>query len=281
MKDISNLYGITLEEADKLRRADIRTVEDFIAFVKLGDSHFAYRIAVLSNMTGIWKPERLIELIPAKHLPAKQLPQIWIDALMPRLLDEAKPEEPWLKRCRSGFQRWRLNLKGHWLSWKDNLPLLLLGAAAVLLMALALRGIGLLKNLPEPFGLRNRVLVTARDLKEGQVLKADDFYSALLSPKDEYFKLTDHLEGFKLSRSLSSQRPLRHRDVVRLQVLAKIDILAGALIKAEDVEAKWTIYQPDVLVDVKQVANSKARYNIQQGTVIPCVLIDPDPCAAP
>lgn len=278
MPDIGELYGITANEAMKLRGEGINTVEDFEA---LADANFALRIELLANSTNI-KRERLAVLMPPQKLPVERLPDNWIDGVMARVLGEAEPDEPWLKRCRSGLQRWRLNLKGHWRGWAKNWQLLLLPAAVILLVALVLRAAGRLANLPAPLGLSEKVLVTARDLKEGRVLNAGDLYGSLLSPGNEYFKATEQLEGLKLRRNLEGQRPLRYSDVSRLQVKAKVNIPSGEIIKETDVEAVWEAYQPDALTELKKVVNQKAKYNIQQGTVIPCAAIDPtDPTPCP
>lgn len=278
MPDISHLSGITWNEAMKLRRVGLETVEAFERFVALGDDSFVYRIAVLANLSRIWKPERLIELIPPEKLPVKELPEVWLERLMARLLREAKPEETWLRRCRSGLQRVWLNMKGHWRGWRENFGLLLLFSAMLMLLVLGFRAAGLMKWLPSPLGLRHYALVTTRNLREGQVLKQSDLGVLLLPPEQDYFKATDQLEGLKLSSSVEAQRPLRFKAVSRLQVLAKVDIHADAIIKEADLELKWSPYQPDALVGVGPVVGRKAQYEIQQGTIIPCFVLNPAPC---
>jgi flagella basal body P-ring formation protein FlgA len=265
MADISNLEGINSDEVDKLCQAKIKTVEEFLAEIE--PPFFNYGIVYISTKTGI-KQDRLIEFVPPDRLSADLLPNVWIENLTSRVLREAPPEDPWLKRCRLGLKKFSRGLKGNWHGWQKNLPIFALIAGLLFLLALALRAVGGIQWLPSPIGLRDRAMVVADNMESGRVLKADNLYPVLLPLESDYFKPDDNLEGLILARSISSQTPLRFHDVFRQQVIAAKDIQANAIIQKEDVTLAWTPYQPDVALRLEEVCGRKASRVLRKDAAV-------------
>ncbi len=266
MADISTLEGINSEEVDKLCRSRIRTVEDFLACV---EPNFNDGIWSVSGQTGI-KPDRLVQLVPPARVPAHLLSDEWIVGVTKRVLREGT-FDPWLKRCRFRLQRSGRGLKGHWRGWKNNLPIFVLVAGMLLLLALTLRAAGGLRRLPSPIGLHEYALVTADDLnseKSDRVLKSDDLYPALLPFERDYFRPGDKLDGLILARSVSARTPLRFRDVLRQQAVAAKDIQANATIQNEDVTLAWTTYQPGAACTLEEVLRHKSIYAIRKDAAV-------------
>jgi hypothetical protein len=272
MADISNLEGINSSETDKLCRANIKTVEGFLS--QIADYGFTF----VSINTGI-KPDRLIELMPPDHVQISLLPDTLLESLAARVLREAPPDDPWLRRCGFGLHRFARGFRGNWEGWQENLPLFALVAGLLLLVALTLRGAGRLQWLPAPLGLHDSALVTANPMESGVVLKAGDLYPVLLPAENDYFKPDVNLEGLILAQSKSGQTPLRFRDVLRQQVIAVKDIQANVIIQKEDITLAWTTYQPCVALKLEEVYGREARYAIRKDGVILSQFIKPAPPA--
>jgi hypothetical protein len=271
MADISNLEGINSDEVDKLCQAGIGTVEDFLVQI---EPLFNYGIMYMSISTGI-KADRLIQFVPPERLRASVLPDCWIEGLTARVLREAPPDDPWLKRCELGAKHTFRGLRGNWLGWQKNLPILALIAGLLLLLALTFRAAGGLQWLPAPFGLRDRALIVACDMNSGKALAASDFYQAMLPFRNDYFRPSDDLQGLVLARPVSGQMPLRFQDVLRFQVIAARDIQADATIQEEDVSLVWTTYQPGAALGLKEVCGHKASRGIRKDGVVLSEFINP------
>ncbi|HEX8846269.1 MAG TPA: SAF domain-containing protein [Pyrinomonadaceae bacterium] len=266
MADISSLEGIHSDEVDALCRAKIRTTEEFEAQIE--PPFFNYGIMYMSINTDI-KPDRLIEFVPPELVPMDLLPDVWLEGLAARVLREPLPDgDPWRKRCRRGLQRFGRGLKGHWKGWKDNLQIFVLMAVLLLLLALALRAAGGLQGLPSPLGLRDRALITADSLESGRALKSGDLYPALLPPESDYFKPGDNLEGLILARKISSQTPLRFRDVLRHQVIATKDIQANAVLQKEDITLALTPYQPGAALKLEEVYGRISSQTVRKDAAV-------------
>src|ERR1043165_5173796 len=184
MSDISKLKGINFEEIRKLRAANINTVEDFLARM---NPNFNYGIMYLSDRTGI-KPDRILEFVSPKDLKIDILPNVWLENLSARALDEAPPDYSWLKRKSFGLQRFWLGLKGNWLGWGKNFPLFVPFLLLLIVITLAWRSVGGFQWLSSPFGLHDHVLIAADDMKSGVALNSSDFYPALLPPHNDWFR---------------------------------------------------------------------------------------------
>lgn len=264
MDDISNLEGITSGEVEKFCRANISTVEDFLAQI---DPDFIYGIIFMFLHTGI-KPSRLLELLPPDRLKVDSLPDTWVEELADRVLRQAPPDDRWFKRCRQGLQRFTLGLKGNWLGWRKNLPIFVLVGGLLAVLVLTLRAAGALPWLPSMLALRDQVLVTADDMEAGRTLKPGDLYPALLPLENDYFKPGANLEGLILARKISSRTALRTRDVLRSQVVATNDIKANAVIRKEQVTLAWTPYQPGAALTLEEVYGHKATQPLRKDGII-------------
>jgi flagella basal body P-ring formation protein FlgA len=269
MTDIGNLEGIRSIEVNRFCRANIKTVEELLDRI---EPSFTVGIFAVSQATGI-KPDRLMELVPSGCLEVKSAPDLWIEALAGRLLQEAPPDDPWLKRCRFGLRKISLrrfwqSLKRDWRGWKKNWPIFFLIAGLLLLIGLAVRAAGGLQALPSPIGLHDRALVTVNRMEAGAMLKQGDLYAALLPSESDYFKPSDSVDGLILARSVAGQSPLRFRDVLRQQLVAVKDIQANAILQKEDVTLAWTPYQPDAVLQAGNVYGSTSIRAIRKDMVI-------------
>ena len=165
-----------------------------------------------------------------------------------------KPQAVWRTRTTHALER-------HWLE--------IAGAALILLtLFLILRAAGLMGRLPAPFGLRERVVVAARDLDAGAVIRQGDLFTSRMSSHEDYFHELTELNGLILAQAVHKQRPLRYSDVRRLQVVAKSDIPGGKTITAEDVQLDWTPYQRGAFEHEEEVKNQVARKAIRKGDVV-------------
>lgn len=271
MGDISKLEGINFEEIRNLRAAHINTVEDFLAQM---NPDFNYGIMYVSQSTGI-KPERVLELVSPKDLNADVLPNIWLESLSAKALDEAPPDYSWLKRKRFGAQRFWLGLKGNWLGWGENSPLFVPVFLLLIVVALAWRSLGGFQWLSSPFGLHDRVLIAADDMKSGVAPKASDFYPALLPPQSDCFRPGQNLDGLILARDISGQMPLCFKDVLRPQMVAAKDIQAHAIIQQEDAVQTWTVYQPGAALTLEEVCAHRTRRAIRKDAIILSEFVGP------
>lgn len=262
--DISELEGINSEEVGKLCGANIKTVETFMAQLKTG---FVKGIKSISKSTGI-RPERLLEFVPPDRLPVGMLSEKWLEGVTKRVLREAKPDDWWLKRCRHGFRRFKRGLKGHWLGWRKNLPMLVVVAGLLMVIVLAARALGWLHWLPSPLGIHSLALIATTDMEKDRVLKSEDLYPSFILLQNDYFKPEDKLEGLVLARRVTGQKPLRFRDVLRLQVIATTDILPDEIIREEQIKLDWRPYQPGAALTLEEVSGRKASQALRKDGII-------------
>jgi hypothetical protein len=248
MAAIGRLEGINSDEVAKFCRAGITTVEKFADFFS---PHFIYGAAYLSVKTGI-KPDRLIQLLPPENLQAELVPDEWLEAIVTRVLRKARPDDPWLKRCRLRLRGFVAGLRGIWLGWRPNLPLAALLLPLILMLGLSLRAAGKLQWLPPPLGLRDQVLIVGRGIPSGKTLERADIYQVYLPLSDDYFQSHQTIEALVAAKSLSSNLPLRFSDTLRQQVVAAKDLDAGMTIQSEDVKFVWTVFQPDAVVSLAE-----------------------------
>ncbi len=271
MADISDLEGINSDEVGKLCHANIKTVEAFMAQL---ETQFNDGITYLSNKTSI-KPDRLVEFVPPERLPANILPDAWLEGVTNRVLREAKPDAIWLKRCHYGLQRFASGLKGNWLGWRKNLPLMAVIAGLLLVMVLTVRAAGGLHWLPSPLGLRDHALIAADDMEKDRILKSGDLYPSLMPLQSDYFKPDAKLEGLILAQEITGQTPLRFSDVLRLQVVATADIQAEVIIKSEQIKLDWKPYQPGAALMLEEVSGRKASQAFRKDGVILSAFVKP------
>ena len=264
MAAIGRLEGINSDEVAKFCRAGITTIEKFADFF---DPHFIYGAVYLSVRTGI-KPDRLIQLLPPESLQAELVPDDWLEAIVTRVLRKARPDDPWLKRCRLRLRDFVASLRGNWLGWRPNLPLAALLLPLILMLCLSLRAAGKLQWLPPPLGLRNQVLIVGRGIPSGKSLEKADVYQVYLPLSDDYFQSDQTIEGLIAARSLSSNLPLRFRDTLRQQVVAAKDLEPGSPIQKEDVKFVWTSFQPDALVELAEVYGRELNQPVRKDAAI-------------
>jgi flagella basal body P-ring formation protein FlgA len=141
-------------------------------------------------------------------------------------------------------------------------------AGVAVLALLSLRAAGYLSALPEPFGLKQKFLVAARDLEPGHLLKAGDLYGTLLASSNDYFTDPAQLGGAVILKRVPQQKPLRNQDVSRLQVIAATDIPAGTQINPQLVKLEWSPYDPDAFLKTDQVTGCVASRPLHGGAVI-------------
>jgi hypothetical protein len=271
MTDIGELEGITSDEAAKLRRAGIGTVKKFEGQI---EHDFIAGIKLMVSQTGI-KPDRLMELLPPDRLVVESVPEAWLEGLTRRILRKAPQDDPWIRRCRFSVERFARCLKGNWLGREKNLPIFVLAAWLLMLVALTLRAVGFFQGLPEPLGLRDQALVAADNLESERVLRQGDFYPALLPFENDYFRPGDKLEGLILARSVSGQKPLRFQDVLRRQVIATKELQTDAIIQKEDVTLAWTVYQPGAALTTEEVCGRKTTHPIRKDGAVLSAFIRP------
>jgi flagella basal body P-ring formation protein FlgA len=264
MADISYLEGINSDEVESLCRVGVGTVEDFMSRIQ---PNFNYGIMNMSLKSGL-KPARLIQIVPAECLPADVLPNIWLEDVTARVLEEAPPDDPWLKRCRLGAQRVARGFRGVWLGWRENLPIVGLVFGLLLILILTVRAVGGMRWLPWPLGFRDRALIVANDMPSGRVIKSEDFYQALLPFQKDHFRPDDGLQGLVLARTVSRGMPLRFQDTLRQQVIAVTDIQANTTIEKEDVSVAWRAYEPGAALDVNEVFGRKTTHSIRKDELV-------------
>jgi hypothetical protein len=141
----------------------------------------------------------------------------------------------------------------------------------LMIIALGLRAGGYLAFLPPPLGLSETVAIAARNLEPGRLIQAGDFYTARLPRGINYFVVANASPVgliLKQGSSLSRFKPIHFDDVLRLQVVAKRDIIENTKITEEDLMLAWTAYQADALTKKEQVLNQYPLHSIPGGTVL-------------
>jgi flagella basal body P-ring formation protein FlgA len=156
---------------------------------------------------------------------------------------------------------------GSWLSrhWSDITLVLM----TVLVPAFALRAAGILQFLPSQLTLKESALFAAHNLERGHVIRLGDFYRAGTATRDNYFHEVGQIEGLIVETPLVARdRPIRHEDVMRLQVVAVKDIAPGSLVTPETLALKWTKYEDGAAVDINTVKNHRASRAIRSGDAV-------------
>jgi hypothetical protein len=263
MSDIEKLDGIAPDEIVKLRQSGLATTEQFLARVDVNRAQSIEELAAETTLSAA----RLIELVPTMNVPVNTWPDEWIHDLTVRLLQQDRAE--------GSFNQFKSDFKKSWISWQTNLPILMLCAGLICLLVLGLRATGMLGALPHPLGLRDKVLIAARDLKSGSALRSSDLSEALLPPGDDYFKGADKLDGLVLARNLSGRKPLRHGDVLRPQVRANRDIPADAPIEKEALDLVWSPYQPGAALRLEDVSAHRSKQPLRKDAIILSEFIEP------
>jgi hypothetical protein len=237
-RDIGKLPHITADEIRSLQQAGIHTVDEFWA--RIGED-LSKGVASIATETGI-NSTRLMNV----------------------LIAEVKSEVR--RREGSGFE-------SYWLSVKRHLLDAVLIVGFIILIILVLRAGGALANLRSPLGLRGSVLVAARDLNSGRVLRSGDLRSARLDFHANYFKSSDQIEGLILAKGVPRSKPIRHGDVLRFQVVAATDLPSGTVIEQSAVKMEWSAYDPDALIQMDKVVGSKTLQAIRRGEVVLSTLV--------
>ena len=151
----------------------------------------------------------------------------------------------------------------------------MVGLAPIVLLALILRATGILVFLPTQFGLSERAVFAAHNLERGHVIRAGDFYTAATASHSNSFKDASGVEGLIIETPLVTRdKPIRHEDVLRLQVVAVRDIVPRSLITPETVALKWTKYEDRAVVDLAALKDHHATHAIRNGDVVISSLVD-------
>ena len=269
-RDIASLTEakITHAEARKLREAGVRTVAEFWEKVSrdgLGDLEQKAKI----------EGHRLVELLPSRladQLADDLLKRAERSDIVSPTRDSAKwrlPFNRWADRVVRPFGRraWRTaGRAGVWL--REHLPDLMLLAGVALVALLAFRAVGSFSAIPPPWGLGARYAVAAHDLKKDRALRKGELHFVLLPPAANYFTDDDGLEGLILARDVPRQKPLRHEDLLRLQVVAVRDIAREESIAPSDLKLEWRPLQLTALTRAADAAQAKARLAIRKDEVV-------------
>ena len=159
--------------------------------------------------------------------------------------------------------------RSRWLAWPSRHALDLLVLAVVLLLTvLALRAGGWLSHWPAPWGLTEKIPVTAKGLEKGQMIRAGDLTAAWLNPEPDQFRSPRDVVGFRLAADLAAGSPLHFVDVLREQVIALQDLPGGSSVPAGAVARRWSVYRPDAFVDPGRVIGQRVLSSIRKGEVI-------------
>jgi hypothetical protein len=104
-----------------------------------------------------------------------------------------KPQGAWGRQTRQAVKR-------YWLE--------IIGAVFLLfIIFLVLRATGLTQRWPAPFGIRERVVVAARRLEAGSVIRDGDLFAARLPSGEGYFHDTGELSGLILAARARNDPP--------------------------------------------------------------------------
>lgn len=258
-QDVASLTGagITDIEVEKLRAAGVRTVAQLLERVA-GDG--------LDDLEREAKIEgyRLVQFLPVEFvegLADEYLYRARMNRIIPAGPQAARRRLPLGLRARQAAGRAETWVRQH------LLDLALIGGAG-LVGFLFLRALGSFGAMPPPWGLGRRYAVAARDLKKDQVLQSRQVHFALLPPAQNYFTGADGLEGLILARDVPRQKPLRHEDLLRLQVVAVRDIAQGETLAAADLRLEWRPLQLNALLRAADAENTKARLAIRKDYVV-------------
>jgi flagella basal body P-ring formation protein FlgA len=158
-----------------------------------------------------------------------------------------------------------------------NWPWLVVALTVLLLCGLAARAFGFLQDIPQPFGLKDHVVLAARNLEVGRILRPDDVYTVLLVPQPGYFTSAEQLTGMMLAQGIESQKPIRFENVLRPQVVAVRDLPAGEIIARDAVSLTWATYQPDAITNLGGVVGYTVIQGLRAGQVVLGQAVGGDP----
>jgi hypothetical protein len=258
--DIASLAesGFTDAEVERLRDAGLKTVADLCeraASDGLDDLEQKARV----------EGYRLIRVLPpslAEGLADEYLFQAGREGIVPMTPERAKRRRlPPGRRARLAAGRAETWIRDH------MLDLAFVGGVG-LLAFLLLRAEGYLYALPSPWGLGTHYAVAAHDLRKGDVLHPAELHFVLLPTARDYFLNAEGLDGLILARDVPGQKPLRHEDLLRLQVVAVRDITPGEEVAASDLKLEWRPLQPTALLRAADAEHAKARLTVKKDDVV-------------
>lgn len=250
--------GFTDAEVERLRAAGVKTDADLHGRVA---SEGLYDLEQKTRVEGY----RFIRVLPpslAEGLADEYLFRAEREGIVPMSPERAK------RRQLSTGRRARL-AAGRAETWVRNhmLDLAFVGGLG-LLAFLLLRAGGYLYALPSPWGLGTRYAVAAHDLKKGDVLHPTQLHFVLLPTEGDYFQNAEGLDGLILARDVPGQKPLRHEDLLRLQVVAVRDITEGEEFAVSNIKLEWRPLQPSAFLRVADAEHAKARLAVKKDEVV-------------
>jgi hypothetical protein len=275
---IDRLEGITVNEIERLEAKGIRTIGHL--WTRIGaDKMKLTDLDIVAEETKI-SSTRLLELLPPSLINTLRTELLRrADYLNLDVPPQTTSEVVWDESKKSIWRQVALVLRKAEPWFRHHLLDCVVVLSIVGLVLLIFRAAGAFDDYPSPLGLRDRVVVTRRDLRAGEVLHVErDLSQARLPTKDTYFTSTAGLEGLILTRDVSSQKPLRSADLLRFQVIATKDINSGEQITPDAVTLAWSAYHPKALVRMDDATNRQSQYAIRKSTVI---LADAVPPKAP
>ncbi len=155
------------------------------------------------------------------------------------------------------------------LAWASQHALDLLALFAVLFLTfLSLRAGGWLSGWPAPWGLTEKIPVTAKLLQKGHVVRSTDIVEAWFNPEPGQFRNPRDVEGFRLAKDLPTGSLIHFADVQREQIVALRDIARGSPVPAEAIASRWSAYHPDAVLDPWKVIGRQLQHSVHKGEVI-------------
>ncbi|HEX8600885.1 MAG TPA: SAF domain-containing protein [Chloroflexia bacterium] len=140
---------------------------------------------------------------------------------------------------------------------------------SVVVLVLALSAVNAFTHLSQPSSpLSVDLVVAARDLRAGTMLRSGDLSITNRVAGTSYFTATDDVRGLVLTRNINRGGAIQYQDVLRAQLIAAQDILSGTTIPSNSVVISWTTYLPNSIVDAKDAVNHQALRPIPNGQII-------------
>jgi flagella basal body P-ring formation protein FlgA len=241
--DIGTLDGLSPEDALRLRRVGVGTVDQLWARVG-SDKRRGFQ--TLADASGV-QADRLVETLARAGDRAARGAPFW------------SPERWWLE--------------GSFLALVLFVGVLALRAVGGLgVTSTADRAPGSPRvetgvGVPVPIGVET-VVIAADDLEVGRPLRPTDLTTARMTPSPLYFSDPARLIGTVLATPIGRGRPVRTADVTRAQVVASKDIPLGASITADVVSMKTTPYDRDAALSPADVVGRRALTSISASSVV-------------
>ena len=158
------------------------------------------------------------------------------------------------------------SLRANWLE-----AIIILGV--IVLAVLTLRALGWL---PRPLDPGDPILIAARDLDAGTVIREADLVGARFGATDA-FTDTSQLHGLLLANALEKGGIVRRSDVVRLQAVASKDIPVTTLFTRDNLTVTWSAFQPNAVLDKARLVGHKALGDVRSGQVVTSDLAESTP----